>query len=280
MLLLPALHHHTESRFHDHHSFVVILAHSSFTLVAAMDTAQMQQDGKETFYPSHTQQRKSNKMPASKSKAPNSVFTVMRTSAIEAWLDPFPQTLPNLTSDSVAQPVANAPTCTAPSPPVGTAAALPPQPVRPPPSSRPKAPPPVPPMPMFSKVRQVLDWWNNRCQKDEHTKRWIIPATQDMLHAIGWMPWSNMVKDDRLRRGEHAIIRIMPTFYVDEADHNRDGKPRLDLVIEFNDGEAVRYHPDANPISLPASADNEAMRQRRNYLTNIRRKSGGQDWYP
>ena len=135
-------------------------------------------------------------------------------------------------------------------------------------------------MPMFSKVRQVLDWWNNRCQKDEHTKRWIIPATQDMLHAIGWMPWSNMVKDDRLRRGEHAIIRIMPTFYVDEADHNRDGKPRLDLVIEFNDGEAVRYHPDANPISLPASADNEAMRQRRNYLTNIRRKSGGQDWYP
>ena len=219
-------------------------------------------------------------MLASKSKAPNSVFTVMRTSAIEAWLDPFPQTLPNLTSDSVAQPVANAPTCTAPPPPVGTAAALPPQPVRPPPSSRPKAPPPVPPMPMFSKVRQVLDWWNNRCQKDEHTKRWIIPATQDMLHAIGWMPWSNMVKDDRLRRGEHAIIRIMPTFYVDEADHNRDGKPRLDLVIEFNDGEAVRYHPDANPISLPASADNEAMKQRRNYLSNIRRKSGGQDWYP
>ena len=89
-----------------------------------------------------------------------------------------------------------------------------------------------------------------------------------------------MIKDDRLRRGEHAIIRIMPTFYVDEADHNRDGKPRLDLVIEFNDGEAVRYHPDANPISLPASADNEAMKQRRNYLSNIRRKSGGQDWYP
>ena len=101
-----------------------------------------------------------------------------------------------------------------------------------------------------------------------------------MLHNTGWMDWPNIVKDERLHRGQHAITRIMPTFYVDEADHNRYGKPRLDLVIEFNDGEAVRYHPDANPISLPASADNEAMRQRRNYLSNIRRKSGGQDWYP
>ena len=85
MLLLPALHHHTESRFHDHHSFVVILAHSSFTLVAAMNTAQMQQDGKETFYPSHTQQRKFNKMQVMKEKEAPEVLLVDIRDIRELW---------------------------------------------------------------------------------------------------------------------------------------------------------------------------------------------------
>ena len=134
-------------------------------------------------------------------------------------------------------------------------------------------------MPLFRNTRDARDWWNERCQKDEHTGRWIIPVTQNMLHNIGWMDWPNMVKDERLHRGQHAITRIMPTFYTDEADHNRFDRPRLDFVVEFDDGQAVRYHAGAIPIWLPASADNEAIDKRRRYLARMRRKTGGRDWY-
>ena len=88
-----------------------------------------------------------------------------------------------------------------------------------------------------------------------------------------------MIKDEHLHKGQHAMTRIMPTFYMDEAEHNRFDRPRLDFVVEFDDGHAVRYHPDATPIWLPASADNDAIDKRRRYLAKMQRRTGGRDWY-
>ena len=128
-------------------------------------------------------------------------------------------------------------------------------------------------------MRAARDWWNNQCRKNERAGRWIVPITQNMLHNLDWMDWPNMVKDEELLRGQHAMISIMPTFYMDEADHNRFDRPRLDLVVYFDDGQAVRYHPDATCIWLPADPDNAAIDKRRRYLEKMRRKTGGRDWY-
>ena len=46
-----------------------------------------------------------------------------------------------------------------------------------------------------------------------------------------------------------------PTFYMDEADHNRFDRPRLDFVVSFDDGQEMRYHPGTDYIWLPANAD-------------------------
>ena len=88
-----------------------------------------------------------------------------------------------------------------------------------------------------------------------------------------------MVKDERLHRRQHAMVSIMPTLYMDEADANKFDRPRLDFVVEFDDGQAVRYDAGAIPIWLPASADNEAVDKRRRYLARMRRNTGGRDWY-
>ena len=279
-------------------------------LVAAINNAQWQQDSRATFYPPQTGQSKANKMPARQSQAPDSETTAFPGPAnlapkTEAWLSgsvspkgPPWQLASNSASSadvkpsSVEQPVAvpdkpatAAAAAALPAPPV--APPLPPPPAAQPlaqrtvplPPPQAKAAPPTPPMPLFGTMREARDWWNERCQRDEHTGRWIVPVTQDMLHNIRWMDWPNMVKDERLHRGEHAMTRIMPFFYMDEADHNRFGRPRLDFVVEFDDGQAVRYHPDATPIWLPAGADNEAIDKRRRYLARVRRKTGGRDWY-
>jgi hypothetical protein len=235
-------------------------------------------------------------MPASKGQAPDSKPTAFPGPAnlaleSEAWLSgsvkpkgPPCRLVPNLAFGSVEQPVAKALTGTAApppakpgAPPAGTAAALPPPPVAALPKA--KAPPPAPPVPLFRSMRDARDWWNGTCQKDDYGGRWITPVTQNMLHTVGWMDWPNMVKDERLHKGEHAMTSIMPTFYMDEADQSRFDRPRLDFVVEFDDGQAVRYHPDAKPIWLPASADNDAIDNRRRYLARMRRRTHGRDWY-
>jgi hypothetical protein len=195
---------------------------------------------------------------------------------------PPPPVLPNLAFGSVEQPVPKTLTGTAApppakhnAPPADPAAALPPPPVRP----VPKPPPPAPPMPKFQTMREARDWWNDLCQKNVRRGIWITPVTQNMLRNVGWMDWPNMIKDERLLKSQHAMTRIMPTFYIDEADSNRFDRPRLDFVVEFDDGQAVRYHPAATPIWLPASADNAAIDKRRRYLAKIQRSTGGRDWY-
>ena len=99
-----------------------------------------------------------------------------------------------------------------------------------------------------------------------------------MLHDLGWMDWPNVIKDERLRRREHAMVSIMSTFYMDEADANKFDMPRLDFVVTFNDGQAVRYHPSCVSIRLPANPDDATtIAKRRARLQHLRRKFN-RDW--
>ena len=59
-----------------------------------------------------------------------------------------------------------------------------------------------------------------------------------------------------------SIVSIVPTFYLDEPDHNQRNKPRLDILVSFNDGITVRYHPKADPIWSSTQQPTEAMRKR------------------
>ena len=75
----------------------------------------------------------------------------------------------------------------------------------------------------------------------------------------------------------------MPVYYMDEADANKFDRPRLDLVISFTDGQAVRYRPIGDRIwldaaGLPANpADISIFKKRRRHLEELRRKFG-RDW--
>ena len=73
------------------------------------------------------------------------------------------------------------------------------------------------------------------------------------------MHWPNMIKDEQLLRRQHAMVSIMPTFYMDEADANKLDRPRLECVVSFDDGQAVRYHPGAVSIWLPANPNDETI---------------------
>ena len=98
----------------------------------------------------------------------------------------------------------------------------------------------------IKKIRDVFKWWKNQFRRDDATGQWIPPVTQDMFERVGWMDWANMLKDEGLSLGRHHMTKIMPTFYMDEADHDNFDKPRLDFVVSFDDGRAVRYHPDCD----------------------------------
>ena len=123
----------------------------------------------------------------------------------------------------------------------------------------------------------VRDWWYDLWQRDVHTGRWIVHEPQDMLHDFGWMDWPNMIKDEQLLRRQHAMVSIMPTLYMDEADANKFDRPRLDFVVSLDDGQAVHYHPGAVSIWLPANPNNETSEKRRKRFQQLRRKFG-RDW--
>ena len=99
-----------------------------------------------------------------------------------------------------------------------------------------------------------------------------------MLEGVGWMDWANMLKDEGSSLGRHHMTKIMPAFFMDEADHDNFDRPRLDLVVSFDDGRAVRYHPSCkeiwlDPEGLPiGSKALEAIKQRRQRLQRLQGK--------
>ena len=59
--------------------------------------------------------------------------------------------------------------------------------------------------------------------------------------ALWEFNWKQMI-------GRSVIETIFPTFYPQEADANREDRPRLDILLTFENGDSVRYHPGAHPI--------------------------------
>ena len=105
----------------------------------------------------------------------------------------------------------------------------------------------------------------------------MVPNTQDLANQLDGFDWPHMIKDERLERLEHGITTIVPTFYMDECDWNHYDRPRLDLVVSFSDGEAVRYHRKCKMIWLPADPRDVAIAKRRQRL-NLLRRNYGRDW--
>ena len=136
--------------------------------------------------------------------------------------------------------------------------------------------PAAPDMPAdIKKIRDVFKWWKNQFRRDDATEQWMPPVTQDMLERIGWMDWANMLKDEDLKLGQHHMTKIMPVFFMDEADHDNFDRPRLDLVVSFDDGRTVRYHPGSDRIWLDDAGlpigSSDAIKQRRHRLQKLQK---------
>ena len=97
-----------------------------------------------------------------------------------------------------------------------------------------------------------------------------------MLENLDWMDWANMLKDEDLKIGRHHMTKIMPVFFMDEADHDNFDRPRLDLVVSFDDGRTVRYHPGSERIWLDDAGlpigSSDAIKQRRIRLQKVQKK--------
>ena len=114
----------------------------------------------------------------------------------------------------------------------------------------------------FSHLRRdILDPLYNACIWDEEIQEWIIPSLHTEL-TINKQYWRNILREDFPTQTH--ITKCVATFYLDEPDHNREFKPRLDIVLSFSDGTKARYHPGAKLIWSHEDQPTEAMRQRYN----------------
>ena len=123
-----------------------------------------------------------------------------------------------------------------------------------------------------------MDHYNAGCVFENDSQQWTVPVTHH-LDLIDKFHWAKMLEfGDDFPPGK-SIVSIVPTFYLDEPDHNqghKDGetvryRPRLDILLSFNDGETVRYHAKANLIWSSSQQPTEAMRKRYNFREKLRR---------
>ena len=116
--------------------------------------------------------------------------------------------------------------------------------------------------------KQILAPLNAACTWDADTRSWILPNTPEQPLTI--CDWKNALGNKYPRGAD--VTRCLPTFFLQEADPNNDGAPRLDLVLSFSNGDSVRYHPGATPISSRDPQPTKAMQNR----MNLRRKRQAQ----
>ena len=102
----------------------------------------------------------------------------------------------------------------------------------------------------------------------------LLSHTTCSRTSIGWI-WANMLKDEELKIGRHHMTKIMPVFFMNEADHNNFDRPRLDFVVSFDDGRSVRYHPACEEIWFDAAGlpegSADAISQRRRRLEKLQK---------
>ena len=113
--------------------------------------------------------------------------------------------------------------------------------------------------PQLAIKRDVLKPLLEACTWDYATAAWQTPATGPDARLIG-LDWGNMLK---LPPG-WTPTNFVPTFFPDEPDANQRDKPRLDIVVSFDNGHSVRYHPSAAPIWSTSPQPTDAMQKRYN----------------
>ena len=121
--------------------------------------------------------------------------------------------------------------------------------------------------PQLAIKRDVFNPLLDACTWDHATGAWLTPATEPDARLCG-LDWRNMLK---LPPG-WTPTNFVPTFFPDEPDANQRDKPRLDIVVSFDNGHSVRYHPSADPIWSTSPQPTDAMQQRYNRAKRLHRR--------
>ena len=90
---------------------------------------------------------------------------------------------------------------------------------------------------------------------------WVVQSMQHQL-PDGDYNWQQRLGHQYPPGGQ--VMSAVATFFPAEADHNRGGAPRLDVVLTFSDGITARYHPHAKLIWSTDAQPTEAMQKRMN----------------
>ena len=118
--------------------------------------------------------------------------------------------------------------------------------------------------------RPLLD----RCTRDAQGNRWVCPQPQPVVPGLSSYPWPVMLGFGPEFPRDKVIANIVPTFFEDEPDSNQQNKPRLDIVVSFQDGVTVRYHPSAKPIWSTDSQPTAAMQGRHRLAAKLAKHRG------
>ena len=104
------------------------------------------------------------------------------------------------------------------------------------------------------------------CYDDEW--RWQ-PASLETYYGNQENIWKKVLGEAYPDSGQQSVCA---RFFQDEPDHNRGNKPRLDVVLTFESGTWVRYHPKAELIwSYDGVTD--AMQKRYNLTRKLKKEA-------
>ena len=81
--------------------------------------------------------------------------------------------------------------------------------------------------------------------------------------------WKNILGENH--PANTNLVSCVATFFENEPDHNRQNKPRLDIVLTFANGRAARYHPRAKLIWSDEPQPTKAMQKRFNLAAKRQR---------
>ena len=125
--------------------------------------------------------------------------------------------------------------------------------------------------PLYSPtIKSIFQHYNAGCLFNKESQQWAVPETHH-LDLINQFPWTKMLHCGDEFPLQRFIVSTVPTFYLDEPDHNHHNKPRLDIVLTFNDGETVRYHPRAHHIWSSTEQPTRAMLKRYNLHEKLKK---------
>ena len=96
---------------------------------------------------------------------------------------------------------------------------------------------------------------------------WKVTATEHRLPMA--VDWQSILPASVAEHGE--VQEATAKFFLDEPDPNRQGRPRLDIVVTFADRSMCRYHPKADLIWNTDPQPTVAMTHRYNYAMRRRK---------